>query len=87
MSSMEDFGIPAGAMMFIFAFYAVLVVVMIAAYWQIWSKAGYSGAWSLLMLVPLANIIAFFYLAFSDWPVRKQLRAQQGGGQAPLSGV
>ena len=46
----------------IFAFF-------IFCYWRIWSKAGFSGAWSLLMLVPIANIVSIIYLAFAKWPV------------------
>lgn len=36
---------------------------------EIWGKAGFNGAWSLLMLVPLVNLLAFCYLAFAKWPV------------------
>lgn len=46
-------------------------VFMIFCYWRIFSKAGYSGALSLLMLVPLANIILFIWFAFADWPALK----------------
>ena len=38
------------------------------------SKAGYSWALGLLMLVPIANIIMPFVLAFGDWPIYKELR-------------
>jgi hypothetical protein len=41
----------------------------IYCYWRIWSKAGFNGAWSLLMLVPIANIGSIIYLAFAKWPV------------------
>ena len=41
---------------------------------KIFSKAGYSWALGLLILVPIANIIMAFYLAFADWPVQKELR-------------
>lgn len=47
--------------------------------WKIWSKAGFNGAMSLLMLIPIVNIIMIFVLAFGEWPVRReleQLRAQ-----------
>jgi len=47
--------------------------------WKIWSKAGFNGALSLLMFVPLLNFIMICVLAFSEWPVRReleQLRAQ-----------
>jgi uncharacterized membrane protein (DUF485 family) len=48
---------------------------------KIFSKAGFSWALGLLILVPIANIIMAFYIAFADWPVQKevrQLRQQQG---------
>ncbi len=40
---------------------------------KIFSKAGYSWALGLLILVPIADIIMAFYLAFADWPVQKEL--------------
>ena len=46
---------------------------MIFCYWRIFSKAGYPGVLSLLMLVPLANFILFIWFAFDyfmavPWP-------------------
>lgn len=41
---------------------------------RIFHKTGHGWAFGLLMLVPLANIIMLFVLAFSDWPIHKQLR-------------
>ena len=38
---------------------------------QILRKAGYSGWWSLLTLVPLVNIAMIWVFAFSDWPALK----------------
>jgi hypothetical protein len=51
---------------------ALLVVV---PFWFICKKAGFHGAMSLLMLVPVANIVLPFILAFSEWPA---LRNRQG---------
>lgn len=53
----------------------IVCVFMIVCYWKIFSKAGYSGALSLLMLVPIVNLILFVWFAFAQWPVLK--------GQAP----
>lgn len=53
--------------------YLGFIFLFVFAYWKIWSKAGFSGAWSLLMLVPLVNLIAFLYLAFAEWPVHKRV--------------
>lgn len=40
--------------------------------WRIVSKAGYPGALSLLMLVPLLNIVLLWVFAFVKWPVEQQ---------------
>ena len=49
-------------------------VLYILAAWKVVSKAGYSGALSLLLLVPVVNIVMLFVFAFSDWPVLKEVR-------------
>jgi uncharacterized membrane protein YhaH (DUF805 family) len=49
------------------------VVFAIIIYWRIFSKAGYSGAMSLLMLVPIANLIVICILAFGEWPIHREL--------------
>ena len=53
-------------------FYIALIILFIVGYWKIWSKAGFNGAWSLLMLIPLVNLGAFLYLAFAEWPIHKK---------------
>lgn len=59
---------------------AALVLMMIP-YWRIVAKAGYSGWLSLLMLIPLVNIVVLFIFAFSDWPLEQ--RARNVGPVAP----
>jgi hypothetical protein len=49
-----------------------------AIWWQIFKKAGYSGALGLLMIVPIVNFILLLYLAFSDWPIQRDLEAWPG---------
>jgi len=49
---------------------------------MIFHKASYSWALGLLMLVPVANVIVPFILAFGNWPILRELRElrqQQGG--------
>lgn len=41
--------------------------------WRIATKAGYPGAASLLMLIPLVNIFVYLYFAFSEWPIEREL--------------
>lgn len=59
-----------------FAIFAALIatIIKVLIICKIFSKAGYCWALGLLMLVPIANIIMAFYLAFADWPVLKELR-------------
>ncbi len=52
----------------------IVTTITVLIFCMIFSKAGYSWALGLLMLVPIANIIMAFFLAFADWPIRKQLR-------------
>ena len=56
-----------------------VVVLTVVAYWRIATKAGYNGVLSLLMLVPLANIILLIYFAFTDWPIEQELQRLRGG--------
>jgi len=67
-------------LMFVFFVSLIALAIMTLIFCKIFSKAGYSWALGLLILVPIANIIMAFYLAFADWPVQKevrQLRQQQ----------
>jgi hypothetical protein len=59
----------AGAAVAVFLlFYLVLAVFVAFAWVRIVTKAGYSGWWVLVGLVPLVNLVMFFVFAFSDWP-------------------
>ena len=53
----------------------IIVAVKILIFCKIFSRAGYSWALGLLMLVPIANIIMLFVLAFAEWPVQRELRS------------
>ena len=52
----------------------IVFIILTLIYCKIFSKAGYCWALGLLMLVPIANIIMPFVLAFGDWPIQKELR-------------
>lgn len=48
-----------------------LIVIVAPTLWmsvRILHKAGYSGWWSLLLMVPIANIVMMWVFAFADWP-------------------
>jgi Na+/melibiose symporter-like transporter len=46
----------------------IVAALIIIPFWQLFSKAGYSGWFSFLMVLPLIKLIALYVLAFSDWP-------------------
>lgn len=65
-------------------FLLVTVIIGLAAavfgifcWWRIFSKAGYSGALSLLLFIPIANLIVFLILAFGEWPILAELNARR----------
>ncbi|QHQ34617.1 hypothetical protein [Algicella marina] len=48
--------------------FLVTLLLLVPPFWKLWSRTGHSGLWSLLMLIPLVNIIMPFWLAFKRWP-------------------
>lgn len=52
-------------MMFALCAWAIVLI----PFWQIYKKAGFSPWLALLMIVPLANIITLYVVAFSNWRV------------------
>ncbi|MFC8190036.1 hypothetical protein ACFUMH_00085 [Cellulomonas sp. NPDC057328] len=62
---------------------AVYLVVLVA-YVRIIQKAGYSGWWVLVGLVPVLNAVMFLVFAFSTWPVvRENAELRARGGLPP----
>jgi hypothetical protein len=49
-------------------FMLLIGVLVVIPYWKLWQRTGHSGAWGLLMLVPIANLISLWWLAFKEWP-------------------
>ncbi|MCK5564275.1 MAG: hypothetical protein KAJ07_03435 [Planctomycetes bacterium] len=59
-------GIPGPLEFAVMLFCAAILVI---PFWKIFSKAGYNGALSILMLIPIVGTVLLFYLAFSKWPI------------------
>lgn len=47
-----------------------LVVLNIWFFWRIFAKAGFSGALSLLNLIPFGTFVCLIILAFGNWPAQ-----------------
>lgn len=53
-------------------FFLVGAAIVVVPFWKIYSKAGFSKWLSLLMVVPLVNLLVLYVVAFSPWPVHRQ---------------
>jgi len=51
--------------------------IMIVPYWKIYSRTGQPGAMALLQLIPLVNIVMLYVLAFSEWPIEREMNARK----------
>ncbi len=47
-----------------------MIAVVVYPAGRILSRIGFSPLWSILMFVPLVNLIALWILAFTEWPER-----------------
>ncbi len=61
-------------MLFIAFFVLAFTAVKVFSFCRIFSKAGYSWAFDLLMLLPLSEVVIPLVLALIEWPVCKELR-------------
>lgn len=59
----------------------IIVAVKILIFCKIFSKTGYNWALGLLILVPIANIVMLFVLAFAEWPIQRELRSYKQQSQ------
>jgi hypothetical protein len=64
------------AFLFVVWFVLIFAVIGLVPYWKIFSKAGFSGWLSILMLVPLVNLVVLYLVAFSNWNVQPSFQQQ-----------
>jgi hypothetical protein len=48
----------------------IVAVIAVVPFWRLCARIGYSPWLSLLILLPLINLIFIYFLAFSGWPSR-----------------
>lgn len=58
---MNYFGAPELLLLFVGG------IIIVLPLWKVFSKAGYPGALSLGMILPVVNIVLLYFLGFSDW--------------------
>ena len=61
-------------------FWPLAAIIAIIPFWRICDRVGLSPWLSLLLLIPLANVIFIYYVAFADWP------SQAGGARGAPPG-
>jgi len=59
-------------------FWLIGAIIAIIPFWRICTRVGYSPWLSLLMAIPLVNIVFIYFLAFSNWPSQKGTVARGG---------
>ncbi|MDD5645329.1 MAG: hypothetical protein PHO00_07805 [bacterium] len=52
-----------------------MIALIVVIWWRIVSKTGYPGALSMLLFVPVANVVLICILAFSEWPIERENRS------------
>jgi hypothetical protein len=66
-------GIPE--LLILFIIFLPAIILSIAAWWRIPSKAGHPGILSLAMLVPVVSFLVFLWFAFTAWPIEAKTKA------------
>jgi hypothetical protein len=67
---------PVEVILILFIAFIVLglTAVKVFSFCRIFSKAGYSWAFGLLLLLPMSEVVIPLVLALIEWPVCKELR-------------
>ena len=80
MGSMSVFHSMFG--LFFLIFWIAIIAVPL---WRIAVKAGYPGATSLLLWIPMVNIVFLWLFAFMKWPTERKVQLEYGGATAGKS--
>lgn len=68
---MRSIGLPE--LLVICAVVPGVIVVQLIPLWRIFSKAGFAGVLSLLTCLPLVGFVVLYVVAFSEWPMHREL--------------
>lgn len=64
--------IGAWQLLFIILFFVLPYIIIIYGSWVGVRRTGYNGIWSLILLIPVLNIIMLFVFAFATWPIERR---------------
>jgi hypothetical protein len=51
----------------------VQAVFMVVVFGNVFFKAGFSRWYSILLAVPIANLIVIIWFSFTEWPIEEEL--------------
>lgn len=68
---MDDWMLMTGYGLAHWIFFVAMVVLILYPVGRIIGRAGFSPFWSLLVFVPMVNVIALWIFAFSEWPSKR----------------
>lgn len=57
-----------------------LMALLVVPTWRILQRAGFNGAWALLMLVPIVGLLVPWVVSFLKWPNDRELRTSTSKG-------
>ncbi|WP_052520983.1 hypothetical protein [Acidovorax temperans] len=57
-----------------------LLVLLIVPTWRILQRAGFNGAWALLMLVPVVGLLVPWVVSFLKWPSDRDYKTSTSRG-------
>ena len=60
-------------------FWFVVGLFFVWLYSRVLSRAGFSGWWALLALVPILNLVMLWVFAFIDWPMERNRATLERG--------
>ena len=50
----------------------VIAIAVVIPAWRICRRTGYPGWLGLLTVIPVANLVLLYFIAFADWPADKR---------------
>ncbi len=76
MNSEAAMGLGIGlAVLFVWLMIVLGMLALIGTIaWKITARTGYPGPLGLLYFIPLANLVFLIVLAFSEWPIQRELK-------------
>ena len=63
--------------------FVALFIFQMYCYWRVAEKSGYPGAYSLLALIPLVNVVILLMWVFSEWPIEAELKRLRAARPQP----